>query len=93
MGYVKVRNKKGTGRRVPPRGYRTWLEYWEKKKGQKAKGCMAYGCNGPADVGGHVIRSGRGGKEYILPICRVHNNMPEYEEYTVWEAHLVPVAH
>ena len=88
---VKVRNKKGTGSKTPPSGYSSWLEYWEDKKGQKATECKAHGCDGSADVGGHVIKSGQGGKEYILPICNGHNALPEDKEYTAWEDDLVPV--
>ena len=36
MSYIEVKNKKGTADNPPPSGYSSWLDYWEKKKGQKA---------------------------------------------------------
>ena len=92
MSYIKVKNKNGTADKNPPAGYTSWLKFWENKKGKKATTCEALSCNGNADVGGHVIKSGEGGKEYILPICYNHNNKPDKEEYQAWENDLVPVA-
>ncbi|WP_299114340.1 hypothetical protein [uncultured Winogradskyella sp.] len=91
MGYIHVKNKKGTANNNPPNGYSSWLDFWEKKKGKKATICEARYCNGTPDVGGHVIKAGQGGKEYILPICYSHNNKSENEEYEAWESDLVPV--
>ena len=91
MGYIYVKNKKGTANNTPPSGYSSWLDFWEKKKGRKAKICKARGCIGNPDVGGHVIKAGQGGKEYILPICYEHNNKSEDETYQALESDLVPV--
>ena len=92
MAYINVKNKKGTTSPPPP-GYSSWLDFWEKKKGKKATICEARGCSGKPDVGGHVIKAGEGGKEYILPICYAHNNLSETEIYQAWESDLVPVNH
>jgi len=92
MSYIKVKNKNGTADKNPPAGYTSWLDFWEKKKGKKATTCEALSCDRNADVGGHIIKSGEGGKEYILPICYSHNNKPDNEEYQAWENDLVPVA-
>jgi hypothetical protein len=91
MAFIDVKNKKGTANNPPPSGYTSWLDFWEKKKGTKATKCEAMSCTGKADVGGHVIKSGEGGKEYILPICYDHNNKPETEVYKAWENDLVAV--
>ncbi len=91
MNIIEVKNKKGTSSKTPPTGCTSWLDYWEKKKGKKATQCEAMSCSGEPDVGGHVIKSGEGGKEYILPLCYSHNNMSESETYIAWESDLVPV--
>jgi hypothetical protein len=91
MSYISVKNKKGTSDQKPPVGYTSWLDFWEKKKGKKATECEARYCNGNADLGGHVIKAGEGGKEYILPLCYSHNNLPEDKVFEAWESDLVPV--
>ena len=92
MSFIEVKNKKGTSQNTPPSGCSSWLDFWEQKKGKKADVCEAYGCKGDPDVGGHVIKAGEGGKEYILPICYSHNNMSETEVYKAWENDLIPVS-
>lgn len=89
MRYINVKNKKGTSSKTPPTGYTSWLDYWEKKKGKKATICEARNCSNNPDVGGHVIKAGQGGKEYILPICYSHNNQSESYIYEAWESDLV----
>lgn len=91
MAYINIKNKKGTSSKTPPAGYTSWLDFWEKKKKKKATTCEALHCNGSPDVGGHVIKSGEGAKEYILPICYDHNNNPETETYQAWDGDLVSV--
>lgn len=89
MSWIKVKNKKGTSDKTLPSGYTSWLDFWEKKKGKEATICEAKGCSGGPDNGGHVIKSGEGSKEYILPICDSHN--AKENEYEAWETDLVPV--
>lgn len=91
MAVIKVKNKKGTSDKTPPDGYGSWLDFWEKKKGKKATQCEAWQCSGKPDVGGHVIKSGEGNTEYILPLCYDCNNKPEGEEFEAWDTDLVPV--
>lgn len=91
MSYIDVKNKKGTSTHTPPPDYSSWLEFWERKKGEKASKCKAYGCYESTNVGGHVIKAGERGKEYILPLCYGHNNKPESESFKAWESDLVPV--
>ena len=92
MAYIDVRNKKGTADNDPPAGYTSWLAFWEKKKGKKANQCEVLNCGGKPDVGGHLIKVGEGGKEYILPMCYGCNNKPESETFKAWDSDLVPVA-
>jgi hypothetical protein len=91
MGFIDVKNKKGTGDKTPPAGYTSWLDFWERKKGRKADMCESMWCKGSPDVGGHVIKAGEGGKEYILPLCCSCNNKPEYETFKAWDTDLIPV--
>lgn len=91
MTFIKVKNKNGTADKNPPSGYKSWLDFWESKKGKKATICEAMSCSGKPDVGGHVIKSGEGGKEYILPICYSCNNKSDDTEYQAWDNDLVPV--
>ena len=91
MAFVEVKNKKGTGINLPPAGYTSWLDFWEKKKGKKATQCEVLSCSGGPDVGGHVIKAGEGPKEYILPMCYNCNNKPEAEVFKAWDTDLIPV--
>jgi len=91
MSYIEVKNKKNTADKVPPSGYSSWLDFWEKKKGKKATVCEVRFCKGKPDVGGHVIKSGEGSKEYILPMCSSCNNKPEAEVFQAWESDLISV--
>jgi len=91
MAFIEVKNKKGTADKTPPAGYSSWLDFWEKKKGKKTTTCEVSGCNGNPDLGGHVIKSGEGSKEYILPICTSCNKKPDDEVFKAWDTDLVPV--
>ncbi|WP_421173966.1 hypothetical protein [Aeromonas enteropelogenes] len=91
MAFIEVKNKNNTANKTPPSGYTSWLDFWEVNKGKKATTCEALSCAGKPDVGGHVIKSGEGGKEYILPICYSCNNKPENQVYKAWESDLVSV--
>lgn len=91
MGFIEVKNKKGTADKNPPDGYDSWLDFWEKKKDIKATTCEVLACEGSSDVGGHIIKVGDGSKEYILPMCYSCNNKPDDEVFKAWEHDLVSV--
>ncbi len=91
MSYIDVKNKKGTVEKNPPSGYGSWLGFWESEKGKKSTSCEVSGCNNSAVLGGHVIKSGGYGKEYILPMCHSCNNKEDGEIFEAWESDLVSV--
>lgn len=92
MRYIDLKNKKNTAQKTPPPDYSSWLDFWQKKKGKVAIDCEVMNCEKKADVGGHVIKSGYGPTEYILPMCYTCNNKPENEEFKGWESDLVKVS-
>ncbi len=91
MALISVRNKEGTGDNDPPSTYSSWIEFWEKGKKMEAEDYGEFFCKNKAEVGGHVIKSGGGGKEYIIPICKSHNGFSSETDYVVWDTDLVPV--
>ncbi len=91
MNFIEVKNKIGTADKTPPSGFDSWLDFWEKNKRKKATRCEALFCSGKPDVGGHVIKAGEGGKEYILPLCYHHNNGYEDEAFLAWDGDLLPL--
>lgn len=72
--FIKVKNKRGTSEKDAASGYSSWLDFWEKKKYEIAGECKVFACTNRAELGAHVIKSGQGGKEYILPMCSSCNN-------------------
>jgi hypothetical protein len=89
MAIIVVKNKNGTAERKPPPEYDSWLDFWEKRKGEKATQCHVIRCGGKAEVGGHVIKAEVGSTEYILPICYSCNNKPD-GKFFAEEKDLVP---
>lgn len=92
MRFITVKNKRGTADKTPPKGYSSWLDFWEKKKDRTADTCRVFYCGGRAEVGGHVYIAGSGGKEYILPLCKSCNNKPDDESFLDIEDDLVAVS-
>lgn len=93
MPFIKVKNKHNTKDKVPE-GYDCWLDFWEDKKGYSATTCERYGCSETKNlVGAHVIKSGEGAKEYIMPLCKGAecNHYTNEDEFEAWESDLVPV--
>ncbi len=90
MSFILVKNKNGTTGKHPD-GHSSWLDFWETKKGKKADTCERLGCSSKAVLGGHVIKSGEGGKEYILPLCSSCNNSSNTDEFKAWDTDLISV--
>jgi len=59
-----------------PKGFSSWLDYWEQETGSKATECHACDCNNKQDlVGAHVIKVGSSDKcRYIVPLCKKCNS-------------------
>lgn len=86
---MKVRNVNGTSRFIP-RGYNSWLDYWEKQTGKSATICSANSCWGTDLVGAHVQKVNSTDKcYYIVPLCRQCNQRTD--EFEVNQYLLVPV--
>ena len=86
---VKVKNVPGSSRFPAPAGYKSWLDYWEKKTNSTKTICGASGCSNKELVGAHVQKvNSTDQKWYITPICNKCNQRTD--EFDVcWE--LVPV--
>lgn len=94
MTFILVKNKHKTSDKTPPTGYTSWLDFWETKRNKKATECERLGCNETQElVGAHVIKSGEGGKEYIVPLCKGSdcNHHSNENEFKVWDSDLIPV--
>ena len=86
---TKVKNTNGSSRFPAPKGYSSWLEYWEAMTGRKAYSCGALGCNGTDLVGAHVQKADSLDRSwYITPLCKSCNQRTD-EFYVTSE--LVPV--
>lgn len=69
-----VRNVKGSSRYPSPRGYSSWLEYWEEKSASKVTFCSRSGCSNSKLVGAHVQKAySSDNKWYIIPLCESCN--------------------
>ncbi|MDR1832090.1 MAG: hypothetical protein LBQ97_05075 [Fusobacteriaceae bacterium] len=89
MAKITVKNEKSAGSNHP-KGYASWLAYWEEQQGRKAPHCLAGICQNAAEVGAQVTKVGvKDKKVYILPVCKPCD---EYkDEYLVDESDLVLV--
>jgi len=67
-----------------PYGYNSWLDYWERKSGQKATICHRSLCYDFRNLTGvHVIKVDKTHDDnfYIVPLCENHNKC--FEEFNV----------
>jgi len=88
---VLVHNLNGTSDNLPPKGYSSWKEWWEEKKGRKFSTCSRSGCATSAEVGAHVQKVYGGNAWYIVPLCRSCNGKSSTEKFEVRENDLQPV--
>lgn len=86
---MKVKNVIGSSRFPAPKGYDSWLDYWEKQSHQRVTYCGTAGCLGKDLVGAHVQKAESSDKSwYITPLCKSCNQRTDtFEVYTT----LVPV--
>lgn len=89
----KVHNIKGTSDRNPHK-YKSWIEFWEKQKGETATQCANTTCKNSAKVGGHVQKHGNETEDtwFITPLCYACNSYTNDEPFTVIDSNLVPVS-
>lgn len=68
-----IENANGTSRFTHPKGYNSWLDYWELQAGRIASQCSA--CENKDDlVGAHVRKVlGDDNHLYIIPLCKSCN--------------------
>lgn len=86
---TKVKNLNGTSDNRVPYGYDSWLDFWEKKSGKKAKECAH--CSNGAQVGAHVQKADSNDRSWhIVPLCCRCNCKSSSEEFTVYDV-LIPV--
>ena len=84
-----VKNINGSSRFSAPRGYRSWLEYWEANTGKKAYHCGASECSMTDIVGAHVQKAYSTDQHwYITPLCKSCNGSSDIIYVTT---DLVPV--
>lgn len=84
-----VKNVNGSSRFQAPRGYASWLDYWESMTGEKAYFCGATGCINTDLVGAHVQKAYSTDQHwYITPLCRSCNSRTDVFYVTT---KLVPV--
>lgn len=86
---VKVKNINGTTGRIP-KGYSSWEDFWQSKKGKEFSDCSCKGCTDEAKVGAHVKKvDSIDNKWYIVPLCKGCNS--KSISFEVREDDLVPV--
>lgn len=85
-----VKNVNGSGRYTAPKGYSSWLDYWNDHAGHKAYRCSATDCHHRGNlVGAHVQKAySSDNKWYIVPLCSSCNQRNDTFEV---DETLVPV--
>ena len=80
-----VHNIKGTSDRKPHGNYKSWLDFWEKKKDTISFYCSCKGCDELSEVGGHVQKHGNDTEDhwYIVPLCKKCNDPHNTNPYEV----------
>ena len=63
---MKVKNVVGSSRFPAPKGYSSWLEYWEHQTGEKAYFCGSYACLRKDVVGAHVQKAEGSDKSWYI---------------------------
>lgn len=77
---VEVKNLNGTSKEKysKPKGYSSWLEYWEAESiFSISNKCACDGCSNEAKVGAHVIKTNEDNKWYVVPLCYKCNKKSE----------------
>ena len=84
-----ISNVAGSSRFAKPKGYSSWVEYWEAQTRQSAYFCSADNCMRTDLVGAHVQKAySADNKWYIVPLCSSCNKRTDTFNVS---ATLVPV--
>lgn len=89
---VEVKNINGTSkdRYSNPKGFSSWITYWENKSLLPFPTyCQCEECYNHVKVGAHVKKTYEGNKWYIVPLC--HKCNMKTESFNVDEDYLVEV--
>jgi len=88
---ITVKNIKGSSNRNRPSGYDSWLDFYNRKKGETNL-CANLDCSNNAEVGGHVrLVDNENQKDHIVPLCSSCNNVNNEDEFEVVESWLLQV--
>lgn len=90
---VTVHNLNGTGDNSKPKGFTSWKDWWENRKGRRFGKCSKYGCNNNAVHGAHVQKTSYifGNEWYIVPLCASCNQLSGKQQFEVDDNDLLPV--
>ncbi|PKK95224.1 MAG: hypothetical protein CVV60_02330 [Tenericutes bacterium HGW-Tenericutes-5] len=83
-----VRNIRGFESRRVPNNIESWLEYYNRNI-HSSNRVTCSKCNGPAEVGAHVIKMVGVKEWYLVPLCK--KCFEEEANFEVEEKHLVKV--
>jgi hypothetical protein len=98
MGIYRVQNVPDSSRFSHPRGYDSWIDFWEEHIQRPAEGCKEINCQKIAMDGGHVwvlkqVLNTKGTRNiemklniydmYIVPLCRTDNHPTNEDSYLV----------
>lgn len=89
---IEVKNINGTSKQrfSNPKGYHSWLDYWESKSEYPLPiFCACNECTNDVSVGAHVRKINGDNKWYIVPLCYKCNK--NTEPFNVDEDYLVEV--
>lgn len=91
--YTPVKHRQGSADELPPKGFSSWKDFWQKKAGQSFDQCACKGCSGAATDGAHVIKAGGSDRSwYIVPMCHACNSNQKKEPFFVNKALLVSIS-
>ena len=81
---IAVQNVSSTSKKQAPKGYSTWKEWWESRKGRKFSTCSSIGCTNLAEVGAQVKKSEVVDRMwYIVPLCKSCSQISGTEPFHV----------
>ncbi|KEA52245.1 hypothetical protein DT73_15225 [Mangrovibacter sp. MFB070] len=89
MTTVSLKIESGATQSTPPKGFRSWLTFWEAQRGKHAAECEAFGCDREVTEAGRVIKVGKEDGVYILPLCDRCSSQANTRIFKAWDKDLV----